>query len=56
MTVAKFIIVTVGLVVLWLKQNTEIDIGEAGTQQITDLILMILIATGVYTVPNAPKQ
>ena len=55
MVYAKFVAVLVGMGVLWIKQQTSIDIGDDATQKITDLVVMVLTAIGVFSVPNTQK-
>lgn len=49
---SKFIAALVGIGLLWLKQNTDIDFGDDAVQKLTDLIVMIGTPIMVYAFKN----
>ena len=52
MTYAKLIAAVVGMGVLAVKQFTGIELGDGATDKITDVVIMILTAFGVWGIPN----
>jgi hypothetical protein len=49
---SKLIAALVGMAVLALKQFFDIDLGDGAGGKITDLVVMVLTAVGVWKVEN----
>lgn len=49
---AKLIAAVIGMAVLAAKQFFDIDLGSDFASKMTDVVLMVLTAVGVYTVEN----
>jgi len=51
-TYAKFVTSIIGLLVLGLKQFFGISLSDGFEDKLADVIIMVITAIGVYTVPN----
>jgi hypothetical protein len=52
MAYAKLIAVVVGMGILALKQYFHIDLGDGAEGKITDVVVMLLTAFGVWRIEN----
>ncbi len=50
----KLIVAALGVAVMWANTYFGVDIGTAGP--LTDAIIAILTAAGVWAVPNTPPD
>lgn len=52
MAYAKLIAAVIGMGVLMVKQFTGVDLGSDAASKLTDVVIMVLTAIGVWRVEN----